>query len=97
MQNSTQHWLTRSRQFTKRPLHNCTQHQNNKPASLPAASQEYQAEDGADLIIDLVKNSEEKITILVTGAEADMALAIQTDARFGQRLTDYALHFRCEL
>ena len=59
--------------------------------SLPAALQAYQAEKGADLIIDLVKNSEEKVTILVTGAQTDMALAIQKDASIAENISQIVI------
>jgi len=47
--------------------------------SLPAASQDYNAENGADLILRLVNESPEKVVILVTGAQTDLALALQQD------------------
>ena len=53
---------------------------------LPEASQAYQAENGADLIIDLVNNSEEKVTILVTGAQTDMALALRQDPSIAENI-----------
>ena len=46
---------------------------------LPASSETYPSSEGADLIIELVKGSPEKVTVLVTGAQTDMALAIQKD------------------
>lgn len=47
--------------------------------SLPAASQDYTAENGANLIVRLVNESPEKVVILVTGAQTDLALALQQD------------------
>jgi len=46
---------------------------------LPEPSDTYSAIDGADLIVDLIKSSPEKVTMLVTGAQTDMALALQKD------------------
>jgi pyrimidine-specific ribonucleoside hydrolase len=47
---------------------------------LPAASNKYETTAGADLIIELVKNSSEKVTVLLLGGHTDMALALQKDA-----------------
>lgn len=58
---------------------------------LPETSQEYPVENGADLIIDLVKNSEEKVTILVTGAQTDVALAIQQDASIAENISQIVI------
>jgi purine nucleosidase/pyrimidine-specific ribonucleoside hydrolase len=54
--------------------------------TLPAASEKYSSTDGADLIIDLAKKSPEKVTILITGAHTDMALALQKDASIAENI-----------
>lgn len=46
---------------------------------LPATKQAIDTRSGAKLIIDLVKASPEKVTLLVTGAQTDVALALQAD------------------
>ncbi len=47
---------------------------------LPPAAGSYESSAGVDLIIDLVKNSSEKVTILILGGHTDVALAIEKDA-----------------
>ena len=58
---------------------------------LPSASEEYSYEDGADLIIRLVKDSPEKVVILVTGAQTDMALALQKDPSIAQNISQIVI------
>ena len=47
--------------------------------NLPAGSGDYTFADGADLIINLVHGSTQPVTILITGAHTDMALALRKD------------------
>ncbi len=47
--------------------------------ALPSSQNEYQTAVGHELIIDLVNNSPEKVSILAMGAQTDIALAIQED------------------
>jgi inosine-uridine nucleoside N-ribohydrolase len=46
---------------------------------LPMRTTAYEAAVGHELIIDLVNNSPQKVTLLVMGAQTDIALAIQQD------------------
>ncbi|MCD4751512.1 MAG: nucleoside hydrolase [Anaerolineaceae bacterium] len=46
---------------------------------LPAKSSDYDTAVGHKLIIDLINNSPEKVTLLVMGAQTDIALALQED------------------
>ena len=56
--------------------------------NLPAASEKYEASNGADLIIDLVKKSPEKVTILLIGGHTDMALALKKDASIAENISE---------
>ena len=58
---------------------------------LPAASEEYTVANGADLIIDLVKNSPEKVTILILGGHTDMALALQKDESIADNISQIVI------
>ncbi len=58
---------------------------------LPAKTDEYDAAVGYELIIDLVNNSPEKVTILVTGAQTDMALALQEDASIADNISQIVI------
>jgi inosine-uridine nucleoside N-ribohydrolase len=58
---------------------------------LPEKVGDYDAAVGHELIIDLVKNSPEKVTILVTGAQTDMALALQEDASITDNLSQIVI------
>ena len=58
---------------------------------LPEKTEDYEADVGHELIIDLVKNSPEKVTILVTGAETDMALALQEDASIVENISQIVI------
>jgi inosine-uridine nucleoside N-ribohydrolase len=53
---------------------------------LPEQTAEYETAVGYELIINLVKNSTDKVTILVTGAETDMALALKEDASIEENI-----------
>jgi len=44
---------------------------------LPSASADYESGDGAQLIVELIENSPQKVSLLVTGAQTDLALALQ--------------------
>ncbi len=46
---------------------------------LPPASEVYGSSEGADLIVELVQNSLNPVTILVLGGNTDLALALQQD------------------
>lgn len=46
---------------------------------LPEPSGKFPSEDGVDLLIELIQNSSEKVTLLVTGAQTDVALALEKD------------------
>jgi pyrimidine-specific ribonucleoside hydrolase len=46
---------------------------------LPEKSEDYDSGIGADLLINLINDSPNKVTILITGAQTDMALALQKD------------------
>jgi len=58
---------------------------------LPAKTDDYDAVVGHELIIDLVNNSPEKVTILVTGAQTDMALALQEDASIADNISQIVI------
>jgi len=58
---------------------------------LPAKTGDYDSAIGYELIIDLVKNSPEKVTILVTGAQTDMALALQEDASIAENISQIVI------
>ncbi len=47
--------------------------------NLPSGSGDYTFADGADLIISLVHGSSQPVTVLITGAHTDMALALRKD------------------
>jgi len=53
---------------------------------LPEETEEFETAVVHELIIDLVKNSPVKVTVLVTGAETDMALAIEEDASIAENI-----------
>ncbi len=54
---------------------------------LPATKQAIDTRSGAQLIIDLVKASPEKVTLLVTGAQTDVALALQADPTIKENIS----------
>jgi len=58
---------------------------------LPEPSEDHKATDGVDLMIDLIKTSPEKVTLLVTGAQTDMALAIRKDASIAENITQIVI------
>jgi len=58
---------------------------------LPAKGGDYEAVVGYELIIDLVKNSPGKVTILVTGAQTDVALALQEDASIADNISQIVI------
>jgi inosine-uridine nucleoside N-ribohydrolase len=58
---------------------------------LPTKADDYDAAVGYELIIDLVKNSPEKVTVLVTGAQTDMALALQEDASIADNISQIVI------
>ena len=58
---------------------------------LPSASEEYSHDKGADLIIRLVKDSPEKVVMLVTGAQTDMALALQKDPSIAENISQIVI------
>ena len=58
---------------------------------LPEKVEDYDAAVGHELIIDLVKNSPEKVTILVTGAQTDMALALQEDTSIADNISQIVI------
>jgi len=58
---------------------------------LPEASETYSSSDGVDLMINLIKGSPEKVTVLVTGAQTDMALALQKDASIGDNISQIVI------
>ena len=58
---------------------------------LPAKADDYDAAIGYELIVDLVKNSPDKVTILVTGAQTDMALALQEDASIADNISQIVI------
>ena len=58
---------------------------------LPVKATDYDAAIGYELIINLVNNSPEKVTILVTGAQTDMALALQEDASIADNISQIVI------
>ncbi len=46
---------------------------------LPATNAAIDSREGSDLVIDLINSSPVKVTLLVTGAQTDIALALQKD------------------
>jgi len=58
---------------------------------LPAKTSDHDTAIGYELIIDLVKNSPDKLTILITGAQTDMALALQEDASIADNISQIVI------
>lgn len=58
---------------------------------LPAPLEAYETIDGVDLMIDLIKKSPGEVTILVTGAQTDMALALQKDASIAENIAQIVI------
>lgn len=58
---------------------------------LPSASQSASYEEGADMLIRLVKESSEKVSILVTGAQTDMALALRKDPSIADNISQIVI------
>lgn len=58
---------------------------------LPEASQVYEPVDGVDLLIELVHDSEQKVTLLVTGAQTDVALALQKDPTIAENIAQIVI------
>ena len=58
---------------------------------LPKASQDYVYENGADLIVRLVKESPEKVVILATGAQTDVALALQQNPEISDNISQIVI------
>lgn len=59
--------------------------------NLPAKTSDHDTAIGYELIIDLVKNSPDKLTILITGAQTDMALALQEDASIADNISQIVI------
>lgn len=53
---------------------------------LPEGSEDYTFVDGVDLIISLVRSSSQPVTILITGAQTDVALALRKDPGIAENI-----------
>ncbi|MDK2980876.1 MAG: hypothetical protein PWQ55_1223 [Chloroflexota bacterium] len=58
---------------------------------LPQASQAYTAENGPEMIVRLVNTSPQKVVLLVTGAQTDVARALQLDPSIADNIAQIVI------